>query len=495
MTARLSDLSQVAPGVRLPAYVPAAHGVGIVHLGLGAFHRAHQAAATCDALSASGGDWRIWAASLRSAAAAEALGPQNGLYTLLERGEALSARVIGALAGAAGGDGAAAEALARMAAPGTRIVTLTITEKGYGLSRAAGGCDPAHPAVAADLADPRSPTGALGLVVEAQRLRRAAGLPFLTVLCCDNLPDNGKLLKGALVDFAMRAGDGALAEAMRAEMACPSCMVDRITPPATGATLADAERLTGCADLGAIETEPFFQWVIEDDFPTGRPDWEAGGAQFVEDVAPYEAMKLRMLNGAHSMMAYVGALSHVEYVRDVMADPALALLVRRHMAAAAATLPPMPGADLPAYAEALAARFANPAIAHATRHIAMDGTEKLPQRILAPAVDALEAGQPLRPFAFAAAAWMRWAMGVCDDGRDHPLNDPREAEIKAALRGVQGAAGIRDALAGLPGLFPDALRGSPEWAAEVECALALMLSRGMKAAAEAEADAAAREAA
>lgn len=493
MTApRLTDLSLVAEGVATPSYAPADHGVGVVHLGLGAFHRAHQAVATCDALSAAGGDWRIFAVSLRSPAAAETLIPQNGLYTLIERGEATRARVVGAIAGAVGGEGAAEAALAKMVEPGVKIVTLTITEKGYGLDRAKVGCDPSHPAVAADLRTPRSPKGALGLIVEALRLRAEAGTPFFTVLCCDNLPDNGHLVKGALVDFARRI-EPDLADDIAEQLACPSTMVDRITPPATDATRADAQRLTGCEDLAAIETEPFFQWVIEDDFPLGRPQWEAGGARFTADVAPYEAMKLRMLNGAHSMMAYAGSLAGAPYVRDVMADPALAALVRRHMEAAAATLPAIPGADLPGYAEELATRFKNPSIAHATRHIAMDGTQKLPQRILAPAALALEAGGPLRPFVFAAAAWMRWCLGV-EDGPEGPLtgaayalNDPREQEIRDALERAEGAEAVAAALMALPDLFPAALTASAIWRAAVADALAAMIAEGVRGAVETEA--------
>ncbi|MCP1168825.1 mannitol dehydrogenase family protein, partial [Limimaricola sp. ASW11-118] len=246
-----------------------------------------------------------------------------------------------------------------------------------------------------------------GLLVEALRRRRGAGRAPFTVLCCDNLPENGALLRGGVLGFARRV-DPEFADWISAEVAFPSSMVDRITPAATDDTRALARRLTGYEDAAAIETEPFCQWVIEDRFPQGRPDWEAGGAIFVEDVAPFERMKLRMLNGAHSLIAYAGFVAGHTLVRDAMASAALAALVRRHIAAAARTLGPLPGIDLAAYGAELAARFANPAIAHETYQIAMDGSQKLPQRIFGPAWDAQQAGRDLRPFAFATAAWARY---------------------------------------------------------------------------------------
>ncbi|WP_225027262.1 mannitol dehydrogenase family protein [Xinfangfangia pollutisoli] len=475
---RLESLTALHGPARLPGYDPQAHGRGIVHLGIGAFHRAHQAVMTDDALAAQGGDWRITGVSLRSTEVAQALNPQNGLYTLIERGAAgTSARVIGAIRDVIAADPAAT--LAALVDAQVRIVTLTVTEKGYGIDRARRAPDPRHPAVAADLADPAHPSGALGLLTEALRLRRAAGVAPFTVLCCDNLPENGALLRDGVTGFA-RMRDADLADWIAAEVAFPSSMVDRITPAATAETLAEAERQTGCTDLAAIETEPFLQWVIEDHFPTGRPAWEAGGALFVSDVAPYERMKLTMLNGSHSMLAYAGFLSGKKYVRDVMADPALAALVARHHAAAASVLPPLPGIDLAAYAAALQDRFRNPAIAHETFQIAMDGTEKLPQRIFQPALVALEQGLPLRPFAFATAAWMRYALGETDAGQAYALRDPREAEIRTALAGLpRDAAAIGAALMDLPGFLPPALRDAADWRRSVTEALGLILAQGM----------------
>lgn len=482
MIARLSldTLAQVPETVARPGYEPARHGAGIVHIGVGAFHRAHQAVYTDAALAGAGGDWRIDGISLRSTQIADALNPQHGLYSLIERGEeGASARVVGSLRRviAAARDGQAP--LAALAAPETRIVSLTVTEKAYGIDRARGCADEAHPAVAADLAAARRPQGVLGLLCEGLRLRKEQGLPPFTILCCDNLPDNGGLVRTGLVDFAARL-DPSLAEWIGAAVAFPSTMVDRITPAPTEETQAKAQRLLGLADLAAVEAEPFTQWVVEDHFPTGRPAWEQGGAIFVADVAPYEAMKLRMLNGTHSMMAYAGFLCGHKYVRDVMRDGALARLVRRHLKAAAATLGPLDGIDTKDYADVLARRFANPAIAHETYQIAMDGTEKLPQRIAAPALHALVHGQKLRPFAFAVAAWMRYCLGRGEDGAAYALRDPREAAIAAAVKGVEGdARGICRALSALPGLFPARLVQNAYWQEEVETVLSAMLEKGV----------------
>jgi fructuronate reductase len=260
-------------------------------------------------------------------------------------------------------------------------------------------------------------------------------------------------------------------------------MVDRITPASTGSTFADVERLVGRSDPGAIETEPFTQWIIEDDFIAGRPRWEAGGALFVDDVAPYEKMKLRMLNGSHSMLAYSGLMAGHRYVRDVMGDPALSALVARHMQAASATLDPVPGVDLALYAEELRTRFRNPAIAHETYQIAMDGTQKLPQRLLEPALVALDRGQSLDAFAFAVAAWMRYALGRDEAGKDYALRDPREKEIASVLEKAGNDAGaIADALLALPGLFPAGLAGSRSWTDAVRQRFSAMLEKGMRTA-------------
>lgn len=267
---------QIKPNLQQPAYTATDHQPGIVHLGLGAFHRAHQAVYTDDALAAAGSDWRIIGVSLRSAAIAKALNAQNGLYTLIVRGiDGSSARQIGSLDHVIAAAENRAELLAVMTQPAIRIVSLTVTEKAYGIQRTTGSIDRAHPDVAADLENPHFPVGVLGILAEALRLRRASGLAPLTVLCCDNLPDNGVLLRAGVIDFAKQL-DTDLSDWIASEVAFPSTMVDRITPAATPQTLVDARKLSGVDDCAAMETEPFTQWVIEDNFPQGRPFWEAG---------------------------------------------------------------------------------------------------------------------------------------------------------------------------------------------------------------------------
>lgn len=469
-------------------YERADRKAGIVHLGVGAFHKAHQAAATDDAIAASGGDWLIDGVSLRSPDVADALNPQDGLYTLLIRGpEGVSARVIGSIRRVLVAPREPQAVLEALASPDTKIVSLTITEKGYGIDPATGGLDRSHASIAPDIADPHNPRGAVGFIVEALRLRKERGLAGFTVLCCDNLPSNGKVVKRLVTEFAQAVRPD-LAEFIAGGVTFPSTMVDRITPPSTAQTYADAARLTGREDRAAVETEPFTQWVIEDDFVAGRPDWEAGGAVFASQVGPYEKMKLRMLNGAHSLLAYSGFMAGIKYVRDVMADAALAAVVRRHMRAAAATLEPVAGISFDAYADELAARFANPAIGYETHQIAMDGTQKLPQRLLEPATHALKNGQSLDTFAFAVAAWMRYCLGTKENGETYALRDPREAEIAARLAGAgRGADAVADALMSLPGLFPAALTGSAEWNRAVRSRLEAILASGMRAAIDAEA--------
>lgn len=478
---RLHSLEGLRSGVSLPAYRREHHAVGIVHIGIGAFHRAHQAVYTDDALAYAGGDWRIVGISLRGTGVADALAPQCGLYTVLIHSDGgTQARVVGSLAEviAAVRDGPAARKA--LLDPNVRIVSLTITEKAYGIDRRRGRIDEAHPAIAHDLTHPDEPAGAIGMLVDALRRRRCSGIAPFTVLCCDNLPENGRLLRAGVVDFAARL-HRPLAQWIAREVAFPCTMVDRITPASSEATLREAKARTGFDDFAAVETEAFSQWVIEDSFPTGRPAWDRAGALMVKDVAPYERMKLCMLNGAHSLLAYVGNMLGYRYVRDAMRDRGMVALLHAYMAQAARTLGELEGVDAKQYGEALLARFASPAIAHELRQIAMDGTEKLPQRILMPACEALSGGENGRMFAFVAAAWMRYCLGVSEAGVPYILDDPRAAEIAVRVRGLEtDAPALAHALLTMPGLFPAALLRSSAWTQQVIDQLAVMLSQGMR---------------
>jgi fructuronate reductase len=476
VTERLQTLSGLAPTAKLPAYDRNQLKSGILHLGPGAFFRAHFAPFTDAALAASGGDWGIEVASLRTADVADHLNEQNGLYTMLIRDTSgTTAQMIGPILRAHVATRDPAGLLDRLEDPAIRIVSLTVTEKAYGMDTATGGLDLNHADVAADLANRHAPRGVIGYLVEGLSRRRAKGIAPFTPLSCDNLPSNGAVLKRLVLDFAERV-DPSLRQWIEANVPFPSTMVDRITPASTEATYQDAERLTGRQDLAAIETEPFTQWVIEDHFANGRPAWEKAGALMVTDVSAYEKMKLRMLNGAHSLLAYLGYIGGYEFIRDVMDDAGLAALAYRHMHAAARTLDAVPGIDLDDYATELIARFANKAIAHRTYQIAMDGTQKLPQRLLEPATEALAHGDKAETYAIAVAAWMRYAIGEHGNGERYELRDPRAGEIAALIADVpRTGLAISAALFTLPGLFPATLTGHRAWTQDVSDKLEILI--------------------
>ncbi len=476
MTERLTRLTGLAHTAKLPAFNRDALKPGILHLGPGAFFRAHFAPYTDAALALGGGDWGIEVASLRTADVADHLNEQNGLYTMLVRDtEGTVAHVMGPILKAHVATRNPDELLARLEDPAIRIVSLTVTEKAYGFDAATGGLDLKHADIAADLVNRHTPRGVIGYLVEGLARRRVNGVAPFTPLSCDNLPSNGAVLKRLVLDFAGRV-DPELKAWIESNVPFPSTMVDRITPASTEATYRDAETLIGRVDLVAIETEPFTQWVIEDSFANGRPQWEKAGALMVEDVSAYEKMKLRMLNGAHSLLAYLGYIGGYEFIRDVMDDTGLAALARRHMNAAAATLDPVPGIDLEAYADELTARFANRAIAHRTYQIAMDGTQKLPQRLLEPATEALADGSKAETYAIAVAAWMRYALGIDRNGKAYELRDPRAAEIAALLADIPRNGGaVAAALFTLPGLFPAALTENLAWTEDVANKLDILI--------------------
>lgn len=477
---RFHSLQNLPATVAKPGYDRDAAGVGIVHIGLGAFMRAHLAVYTDDALAAAGGDWRITAIGLRSRDAIDQLNDQNGLYTLLVRDAETAGRVIGSIADAIHAPSDPEAVLATLAAPSTRIVSITITEKGYGIDPATGGLDVKVPAIAADLASDLSvPQSAVGLIVAGLARRRAQGTGPFTALSCDNLPENGHILKRLVLDFARRR-DGDLADWIAANASFPATMVDRITPPQTEKTLADARGLVGADDRAAIETEPFSQWVIEDDFCAGRPAWEKGGAVMVTDVRAYERMKLVMLNGTHSMLAYAGHVAGHKFVRETMADPDLKRLIDRHMRTAATTLDAVPGIDLDQHREALLARFANPTIDHPTYQIAMDGTQKMPTRIFDATLAAIDKGTDTKSFAFATAAWMAYVKGAIDGA--YAIRDPREAELLSEARSAASPEALLNALFALPGFVPDALKSQVDFRENVFSRLRVMLEDGMRAA-------------
>jgi fructuronate reductase len=438
-----ATLGSLAPDVARPAYDRDAQAIGIVHFGLGAFHRAHQAVYTDAALAAGDRDWAIAGVSLRSAGVRDQLAPQDGLFTVTARsGEGEATRLIGSVRQAIVAPEAPEGIVDLLAAPATRIASFTVTEKGYGRA-ADGSLDPA-------LAGPGS---IYGWLQRGLARRRETGLPGLTLLSCDNLPDNGGALARLLGEHLERH-DPALARWAAAECAFPSTMVDRIVPATTPADLDAVERRIGLRDEGAVITEPFSQWVIEDRFAGPRPSWEVGGAQFVADVRPYETAKLRMLNGAHSALAYLGLPRGHRFVHEAIADPAIRATVERLMRdEAAPTLDPAFAAS--AYAAALRARFANSALPHRLLQIAMDGSQKIPQRWLAVLAWHQSRGRQCPALLEALAAWVLHVRG---DGA--PVDDPLAAPL-AALWREEGARGIVGALFGPAGLFAAEWQATP----------------------------------
>lgn len=418
---RLSNatLDQLPASVTRPAYDRAGVTPGVVHFGPGAFHRAHQAAAF-DTLLASDPRWGLTGISLNSTSVAEALNPQDGLYTLALLEAETEYRVIGSIQRILTGT-QRDEILAALAAPTTRIASTTVTEKGYCLG-ADGALDFAHPAIAADLDSPQTPKSVIGWLALGLAQRRRNGLPGITILSCDNLTDNGRKLGAAVRAFA-EATDPDTAKWIEQEVRFPNAMVDSITPATDDALRARVAAETGLEDAWPIQRERFTQWVIEDDFAGERPELERAGVTFTRDVHGFEAAKLRLLNGPHSTLAYVGlGLGHAS-VAQAMADPRLASFAERLMREdIAPSLTPPAGLDLDRYIGDILARFANPAIEHKLSQIAWDGSQKLPYRILDTTRDALAAGRPIDRLAVPVAAWLRFIERAATSGS--AITDP-----------------------------------------------------------------------
>lgn len=437
-----ATLAAVPPAVRRPDFDPATLRTGIVHLGIGAFARAHLAAYTQPLLH-DDPSWGICGVSLRSPSTRDALTPQDNLYTRAERdgtGEhlhimaALTELVVGADA-----------ALDRLLDPAVRIVTITVTEKGY---------------------QGPLPT----LLATALQRRHAANIAPFAVLSCDNLPGNGDTTRRYVLQAAEQL-DPALARHIADSVAFPNCMVDRIVPATTAVDRARIDTTLGMHDAWPVICEPLTQWVIEDRFPQGRPAWECTGAELVADVRPYEDMKLRLLNGSHSSIAYLGQLAGWLTVADAIAAPELRAHIAALMDEIATTLTLPPSVNLPSYQDALLARFANSALRHRTAQIAMDGSQKLPQRLFAPALARIAAGQRAPRIALGVAAWLRFLQGRADDGTALTLDDPQADRLREA------AAQEPLSVLNMPDIVPPALR---PFRSEVAKALARLTTQGAR---------------
>lgn len=476
----LAMLAEVPEAIAKPAFDPRTIGVGIVHIGIGAFHRAQTATYNDDALAVEPGAWGICGVSLRSADVRDRLAPQDGLYTAVEKSpSAIRRRVIGSVREVRFLGDERQEVHQRLVAPETRIVSLTITEKGYCHDPSTGQLDLSHPDIVHDLADRRQPVSAVGLITAALDARRGSHGQGFTVLCCDNLPHNGALLQGLVQSFA-GAVDTALARWIREHATFPSTMVDRIVPATTDADIADNDGALGMHDAAPVVHEPFRQWAIEDRFVAGRPAWERAGAELVADVAPFEAMKLRLLNGSHSAFAYLGYLAGYEFIYQVAEQEHFVAFMRRLMSDEVAPTLKLPArVDVAAYQRALVERFANPALPHRTQQIAMDGSQKLPQRLLGTVRDNLAAGRTIDLLTLAVAGWIRYASGRDEAGREIKVSDPLAhefARIAAAHRGSPQA--LARAFLGLRSVFGEDLPNEARFANKVAAWLAALFTDG-----------------
>ena len=475
-----ATLAHLPATIARPAYDAKSVGVGIVHLGIGAFHRAQTAVYTDDALAHEPGDWGFCGVSLRSPDVRDRLSPQDGLYTSVEKSpQGIRRRIIGSVREVLFLGDERERIRQRLEAPSTRIVSLTVTEKGYCHDPASGRLNFAHRDIAHDLAEPARPVSAVGQIVAALEARRNARAGAFTVLCCDNLPHNGALLEGLVREFAQARGP-ALARWIEDNASFPSTMVDRIVPATTDDDIVDNDRALGLHDAAPVVHEPFKQWVIEDRFVSGRPEWDRAGVQFVDGVAPFEAMKLRLLNASHSAFAYLGYLAGYEYIYQVAAQADFVAFMRGLMRDEVAPTLKLPaGIDIAAYQNALVERFANPALPHRTWQIAMDGSQKLPQRILGTVRDNLAAGRGIARLALAVAGWMRYVSGRDEAAREIKVSDPLAGEfarIAEAHRGDPRA--LAAALLDVRAIFGGDLPGDRRFAEPVTSWLAMLYAQG-----------------
>jgi len=421
--------------VSVPTYERRALRPGVVHIGVGAFHRSHQAAYFDDLARRGLGDgWAITGVGLHRPELKQALDPQDGLYTVVTRGaDGDSARVVGVITRYVYAPQARGAVLHALSDARTRVVTLTITANGYKVDVESGGFDENDPAVVHDLAHPGDPRSALGFLVEALELRRRSGIPPFTVLSCDNLTDNGAVARTAIVSMATLR-DPRLAEWVAEHGAFPDSMVDRITPCTTDEDRAMVERAFGVRDRWPVMTEPFSQWVIEDSFCDGRPPLDEVGVQFVQDVRPYALTKTRLLNASHSALGYLGFLAGHSRLDATMADPPFAAYVEALMDEEITPLLPAVGIDLPTYTASLRNRFANARVADPLTRLCRNGSTKVPSHLLSSIREARALGRPHALLTLAVAAWCRYLRVVGDGASAVELDDPRGKVLQALAR-------------------------------------------------------------
>lgn len=432
-----STLAQLPANIQVPNYDRSAVKAGIMHMSVGGFHRSHQAVYLDDALALGGNDdWGLCGIGMlpQDKDNIEALRAQDGLYSVLERNaNEDKLRVVGSMVEVMHAPSDPQAVLKRLIDPSIRILSLTVTEKGY-FYNTAGDLDQTHPAIQGDLANPEKPATFYGYLAAALAARKANGDKPFTVMSCDNLPGNGHLTQKLVLQFAALK-DAGLAAWIKENVSFPNAMVDRITPVTTPAIVSLVEEQFNVADQWPVVCEDFRQWVLEDDFCNGRPSFDKAGAQMVANVEPYEKMKVRLLNGSHSALSYISYLMGYREVDKAMADPLISGFVRAYMDNdITPSVPDVPGIDLDAYKAKLIERFSNPAIADQVQRLAEDGSQKIPNAILPCIAYQLNHGGSIKFASLALAGWFRYLTGVDENLEPIAIKDPRAEKLTAAVK-------------------------------------------------------------
>ena len=484
MTSKLNstNLSKLDPKTQVPRYDRQKVGQSIMHVGVGGFHRAHQALYSDDLLNL-GEDpaWGFCGVGLlkHDARLRDVMRSQDCLYTLVERSLAGdSARIIGSIVNFAFAPDAPQEVIEQMSSPATRIVSLTITEGGYYIDQSTGELDSKHSDLQHDLAHPHEPSCSFGYILEALDRRRLRGLAPFTLMSCDNIQSNGEVAKKMLTAFA-ELRDPTFRNWIDSNVLFPNSMVDRITPATTDEHRALVREKFGIDDGWPVMTESFKQWVIEDHFVQGRPKWEQVGAQMTTDVLPYEKMKLRLLNASHQALCYIGMLLGNQLVHETMEDADIRRLVQKMMdEEVTPILSPVPGVDLTDYKKTLIERFANPAIRDQLSRIGIYGSSGIPKFVLPSIVDQLQKGGPIKLLSFTVASWFRYLDGLDESGKEMPMLDPMASQLrersKAAGRDARKLLGMRE-------VFSEELANAPAFVQEVSDILKNFYQEGARA--------------
>ncbi|WP_430709474.1 mannitol dehydrogenase family protein [Mesorhizobium captivum] len=472
-------LDHLPSEVRKPAYDRAALKPGIAHIGVGAFHRCHQAEYTDDLLARNFDHWGLVGINIRPPLLGQTLGQQDGLYTrLIRHNDEVEARVIGSIVRIVDSQESAAPALEVLSLPDIEMVTMTVTEKGYCHIPSSGALDLDHPDIVHDLASPEAPRSVPGILARALELRMASHGRPVTLLSCDNIPANGTILGNVVRAFAEQRGNR-LADWIAANVAFPSAMVDRIAPATTETDIATVEQRFGYRDSAVVVGERFRQWVIENRSAGRVPRWDRVGAAFVDDVTPFEHLKMRVLNGAQTTLCYLGVLGGFEHSFEAIADPLLATFVRRMlMEETLPTLMPVPGISPAAYVEQSLARLTNTAIRHRNHQIATDGSQKIVQRLLNPIRDRLAKGKSIALLSVPVAGWMAYLVKASARfGRTWQVSDPFAEKIAAlADRAGLDSKALADAILAIDAIFDPALAANATFRAHVIAGLDGLLS-------------------